>query len=167
VSKKYIYPLIDESPDKNQNKAPSTVLDSSSDQTKSARKTRYDKKTTLKFPVTDDENAQFRSLFKAYQQHIGPDLTMTSFLTMVFRYGLRHPNIINHGLVYKDTKIHKTLKPNQIEKELVSGKKGLTVMWKMRSDRKTTHRLMISMLHYLLNGGTLSNEGVQPFKPFK
>lgn len=132
---------------------------------KSVSKTRFDKTSTIKFPVSEAENAYFRYFWKVYKEQISAG-SITVFLTMLFRFGLRHQEVINHSIDYKDTKIYKTLKPNQLEKEMISGVYGLTIEWQLSSDRKTVHRIMLSVLQYLIDGGSLNYEEIQQFRPF-
>lgn len=151
-----------------------TSHDTSRNKKRKAYKTRKDKTTPLKFPVTEEQEASFRMFWLLYKDdwndiwkqdnRTGNDLTITAFLTMVYRFGIRHPELIIHDLPYQDTKIHKTVKLNQIEKDKLCGINGLTVQWKLRSNRKSLHRVMISILHYLQNGGLLIYEEVQPIR---
>lgn len=129
------------------------------------RETRFDKTVTMKFPVTEEENAQLRNLWLVYREPLKAS-SITVFLTMLLRFGLRHPDLIRSDIPYQNTKIHKTVKPNQIEKERISGVNGLTVQWQLPSDRKTVHRIIFSVLFYLRRGGTLRHEEVQPIRPY-
>jgi hypothetical protein len=129
------------------------------------RKTRFDKTESMKFPVTPGENAQFRHLWLVYRPHFKVN-SITVFLTQLLRYGLRHPEIIKHDIEYSNSSILKTVNPNQCEKDMICGINGLTIQWQLTSNRKTLHRIMISVLHYLRNGGTLNYEEVQQIRPY-
>jgi hypothetical protein len=130
------------------------------------RETRFDKTEAMKFPVTPEENAQFRQLWLVYKPHIKGATSITVFLTMLLRYGLRHPEIMDHDIPYENSHILKTVNPNQAEKELICGINGLTIEWQLTSNRKTLHRIMISVLRYLKRGGMLNHEEVQQIRPY-
>jgi len=83
------------------------------------RKTRFDKSAPMKFPVTDDENRQFRRLYQSLKNELEAK-SITDFFTMIVRFGLRHPEMLKKSSTYKNTETHKTVKPNQIEKELLT-----------------------------------------------
>lgn len=126
------------------------------------RKTRFDKTAPMKFPVTDDENRQFRRLYRRFKDELHA-ASITEFFTMIVRFGLRHPEMLSFSDSYKDTGTHKTVKPNQIEKELLV---DLSIEWNV-SERKTLHGVMFSVLRYIEKGGHLTHEKVQPFRPSK
>lgn len=126
------------------------------------RKTRFDKAAPMKFPVTDDENRQFRRLYQSLKNELQAD-SITQFFTMIVRFGLRHPEMLQISSTYKNTDTHKTVKPNQIEKELLN---SLSIEWNV-SERKTLHGVVFSVLRYIKKGGHLTVEKIQPFRPSK
>jgi hypothetical protein len=128
----------------------------------SDRKTRFDKTAPMKFPVTDDENRKFRRLYQSLKDELKAE-SITQFLTMIVRFGLRHPEMLRKPSIYKNTETHKTVKPNQIEKELLT---DLSIEWNI-SERKTLHGVVFSVLGYIEKGGDLSRAKVQPFRPVK
>ncbi|MEH6908241.1 hypothetical protein [Neobacillus drentensis] len=128
----------------------------------SDRKTRFDKSVPMKFPVTDDENRQFRRVYQSLKTELQAE-SITHFFTMLVRFGLRHPEMLGKPSTYKNTETHKTVKPNQIEKELLI---RLSIEWNL-SERKTLHGVVFSVLRYIEKGGHLTREKVQPFRPNK
>ncbi|MFP3471459.1 hypothetical protein R0J90_15570, partial [Micrococcus sp. SIMBA_144] len=78
-------------------------------------------------------------------------------------FGLRHPEILGPSDSYQNTDIKKTVKPNQIEKEMIE---DLAIAWNS-SERKALHGVIFSVLNYLDQGGELNIEKVQPFRPDK
>ncbi|MGD9678923.1 MAG: hypothetical protein AB7V16_11335 [Vulcanibacillus sp.] len=134
--------------------------------TEKPRNTRFDKTVSLKFPVSDLENAKFKRHYLLNKDSLNAS-SITNYLTMIFRYALKHHELINQNIVYKSSKIYKTIKINQVEKNMLSGAYGLTITWCSNSDRKTIHRMMISMLNYLDRGGQINVDEVQPIRPVK
>lgn len=126
------------------------------------RKTRFDKASPMKFPVTDDENRQFRRLYQSLKNELQAE-SITQFFTMLVRFGLRHHEMLRISSTYKNTQTHKTVKPNQIEKELLG---SLSIEWNV-SERKMLHGVVFSVLRYIEKGGHLTREKVQPFRPDK
>jgi hypothetical protein len=126
------------------------------------RKPRFDKVSSMKFPVTEGENRQFRRLYRDLKEQLKAE-TITEFFTMMVRFGLRHPEMLSFSDSYKDTGTHKTVKPNQIEKEKLV---DLSIDWNV-SERKALHGVMFSVLRYIEKGGDLTREKVQPFRPSK
>jgi hypothetical protein len=126
------------------------------------RKTRFDKAAPMKFPVTDDENRQFRRLYQSLKDELKAE-SITQFFTMLVRFGLRHPEMLRKSSTYKNRETHKTVKPNQIEKELLT---DLSIEWNV-SERKTLHGVVFSVLGYIEKGGHITREKVQPFRPVK
>jgi hypothetical protein len=133
------------------------------------RKIRYDKTTTMKFPLTESENALLTHYWLIYKKHwqerFKEELSITMFNTMLLRFAFKNPRFIKHDIEYKNTKLLKTVKLNQLEKEKIAGSHGLRVHWQLTSERKALHRIMLSMLYYLQNGGVLSYEDTKPSKP--
>jgi hypothetical protein len=155
---KPIAPLfIDEKKETTKNPSVTRPGHSSSD-----RKTRFDKSAPMKFPVTEDENRQFRRLYQSLKKELEAE-SITQFFTMLVRFGLRHPEMLAKFSTYKNTETHKTVKPNQIEKELLT---NLSIEWNV-SERKTLHGIVFSVLEYIEKGGHLTHEKVQPFRPSK
>lgn len=126
------------------------------------RKTRFDKAASMKFPVTEDENRQFRWIYQSLKTELQAE-SITHFFTMLVRFGLRHPELLGPSPTYKNTDTHKTVKPNQIEKELLT---HLSIEWNL-SERKTLHGVVFSVLRYIEKGGQLASEKIQPFRPSK
>lgn len=129
------------------------------------RKTRFDKKHTMRFPVTVEQNRTFLILYKMYKNDFKSD-SKTDFTTKLLSYGLRHKDIIqDYHYKYKDTKQYKTVKPNQVEYEMISGINGLQIKWGLTSERQALHRIMISVVNYMIKGGKISYEEIQPIRP--
>ncbi|MDT9027473.1 hypothetical protein [Rossellomorea yichunensis] len=126
------------------------------------RKTRFDKSAPMKFPVTDDENRQFRRLYQSLKNELSAE-SITQFFTMLVRFGLRHPEMLGKSSTYRNTETHKTVKPNQVEKELLT---NLSIEWNV-SERKALHGVVFSVLSYIEKGGHVTREKVQPFRPNK
>ncbi|NCT40015.1 hypothetical protein GTW56_30345 [Bacillus sp. EB93] len=141
---KPIAPLLID-PNKEPLKKPSNVHSKSSS---GDRKTRFDKSAPMKFPVTEDENRQFRRLYQSLKNELQAE-SITQFFTMLVRFGLRHPEILGKPSTYKNTETHKTVKPNQIEKGLLT---SLSIEWNV-SERKTLHGVVFSVLRYIEKGG--------------
>jgi hypothetical protein len=126
------------------------------------RKTRFDKTAAMKFPVTEDEHRQLRWIYQTLKTELQAE-SITHFFTMLVRFGLRHPDLLGAPSTYRNTNTHKTVKPNQIEKEMLT---RLSIQWNL-SERKTLHGVVFSVLRYIEKGGHLTHEKVQPFRPFK
>ncbi|QVY63968.1 hypothetical protein [Cytobacillus gottheilii] len=128
----------------------------------SLRKTRFDKTDPRKFPVSEQENILLKRMFKMRKDQLQAK-SITEFITMLLRFGLRHPELINDSLAYKDTGIYKTIKPNQLEK---TETEELAIRLNM-SERKVFYSIVFSVVLYMQKGGSLNNEEIQPFKPIK
>lgn len=127
------------------------------------RQTRFDKLSPRKFPVTKEEERMLRTLYLLYKVELKAN-SITEFLTMMLRFGLRHPDILKNDFDYSDTKIYKTVKPNQVELEKVSGLNGWKIDWGV-SERKALYHIIFSVYQYVQNGGRLGYEEVQPIRP--
>lgn len=121
---------------------------------------RWDKTHGMKFPINEEQERQLRILYK---RHLYQAKSITVFVTMMLRYGLRNPSVIREQ-DYKDTGIYKTAKPNQIEYSLIGGERGYAIEWGL-SERKALHRIVISVLSYMEAGGRIDHESIQPLKP--
>ncbi|WP_121614130.1 hypothetical protein [Mesobacillus foraminis] len=128
----------------------------------SDRRTRFDKAAPMKFPVTEDEHRQLRWTYQKLKKELQAE-SITHFFTMLLRFGLRHPDLLGPPPTYRNTETHKTVKPNQIEKEMLT---RLSIQWNL-SERKTLHGVIFSVLNYIEKGGRLFHEEVQPFRPSK
>jgi len=130
----------------------------------SARKTRYDKKAVMRFPVTEEQHKQLRTAFAKAKRAPGcaPE-SITEFLIMVVRFGLRHPEMLSLVDPYENGVNKKTVKPNQVEKGMIE---ELAIEWNV-SERRAVHGIVLSVLSYLSKGGVLKDEKVQPFRPVK
>lgn len=127
------------------------------------RKTRFDKTSPMKFPVTEEENIKLRRLFQSFSRNdkgIRP-ASITELFIMMVRFGLRHPEMLQPASEYQNTEIKKTVKPNQLEKQMIE---DLAIDWNV-SERRALHGIVFSVLGFLDKGGSLGNEKVQPFRP--
>lgn len=162
---KTIFPMMNELPKKEIKKTSNVNIYS---QPKvpvvQTRKTRFDKISPRKFPVTKEEERMLRTLYLLHKVDLKAN-SITEFLTMMLRFGLRNPDILKHDFEYKDTKIYKTVKPNQVELEQVSGLNGWMIIWGV-SERKALHHIVFSVYQYVQGGGRLRYEEVQPIKPY-
>jgi hypothetical protein len=129
---------------------------------KTTRKTRYDKLAPRKFPVTEEENKTLRRLYKRLRGELHAN-SITEFLTMLLRFGLSKPEMLHTFDSYKVTGIFKTIKPNQLEKDVLE---DLAIDWSS-SERKAIHGIIFSVLEYIEKGGHIKHEEVQSFKPIK
>ncbi len=130
----------------------------------SVRKTRYDKKAVMRFPVTEEQHKQLRTAFaKAKSEPGSAPESITEFLIMVVRFGLRHPEMLSPVDPYENGVNKKTVKPNQVEKSMIE---ELAIEWNV-SERRAVHGIVLSVLAYLSKGGVLKDEKVQPFRPVK
>ncbi|MFS8189528.1 hypothetical protein ACMG4J_22730 [Rossellomorea marisflavi] len=128
------------------------------------RKTRYDKKAVMRFPVTEEQHKQLRTAFAKAKREPGPSPeSITEFLIMVVRFGLRHPEMLSLVDPYENGVNKKTVKPNQVEKSMIE---ELAIDWNV-SERRAVHGIVLSVLNYLSKGGVLRDEKVQPFRPSK
>ncbi len=153
-----IAPLYFDEENNNPKSSPKPALTN----TERDRKTRFDKAAPMKFPVTEDEHRQLRWTYQTLKKELQPD-SITHFFTMLVRFGLRHPDLMGPPPTYRNTDTHKTVKPNQIEKEMLT---SLAIQWNL-SERKTLHGVVFSVLNYIQKGGRLTHEEVQPFRPSK
>lgn len=128
------------------------------------RKIRFDKTHTMRFPVTEEQEKSLRRAYILYKSQFNNE-SITSFITSLLRFGLRHQEL-HKEIDYKDTKKYKTVKPNQIEYEMISGVHGLAIEWGL-SERQALHRIVISVLIFLNEGGKLTDEEVQQIRPSK
>lgn len=158
MKEKSIAPIFFDTPIKKKN---STVLHQESKH----NKTRFDKTSPRKFPVSELENKELRRLYLFLKDELKAS-SLTDFLTMILRFGLRHPELLKSNFHYENTGIYKTVKPNQIEKELLSGRSGFAIEWGM-SERRALYQIIFSVLRYVKQGGKLEIEEVQPFRPLK
>ncbi|MBT2757966.1 hypothetical protein J7E71_19015 [Mesobacillus foraminis] len=126
------------------------------------RKTRFDKTAPMKFPVTEDEHRRLRWMYQTLKTEVKAE-SITHFFTMLVRFGFRHPDLLGPPSSYKNTDTHKTVKPNQVEKEMLT---RLSIQWNL-SERKTLYGVVFSVLSYIEKGGRLAHEEVQPFRPSK
>ena len=126
------------------------------------RSTRFDKTSPIKYPVTESESKLLRRLFIQYGGKVGAG-SITEFMTMLVRYGLRNRGVVREFDQYKDTGNYKTVKPNQLEKQLIV---DLAIDWDV-SERKTIRNIVLSVVEYLHKGGSLIYEEVQPIRPSK
>jgi hypothetical protein len=126
------------------------------------RKTRYDKLAPRKFPVTEEENKTLRRLYKSMRGELQAK-SITEFFNMLLRFGLSRPEMLHTFDSYKVTDIFKTVKPNQLEKDVLE---DLAIDWSA-SERKAIHGVIFSVLEYIEKGGHISYEEVQPFRPSK
>ncbi|WP_430508388.1 hypothetical protein [Rossellomorea marisflavi] len=129
------------------------------------RKTRYDKKSVMRFPVTEEQHKQLRTAYMKAKREPGgatPE-SITEFLIMVVRFGLHHPEMLSLVDPYENGVNKKTVKPNQVEKSMIE---ELAIDWNV-SERRAVHGIVLSVLGYLSKGGVLKNEKVQPFRPSK
>lgn len=129
---------------------------------KTGRSTRFDKTSPIKYPVTESESKLLRRLFIHYREKVGAG-SITEFMTMMVRYGLRNRGVVREFDEYKDTGTYKTVKPNQLEKQLIV---DLAIDWDV-SERKTIRNIVLSVVEYLHKGGSLIHEEVQPIRPSK
>jgi hypothetical protein len=132
----------------------------------SDRKTRFDKTTPLKFPVTEEDNIRLRKLFQSMKreetiERVHVPNSITEMFIMMVRFGLRHPEILKPSEEYQNTPIKKTVKPNQIEKRMIE---DIAIDWNI-SERRAVHGIVFSVLAYLSKGGDLSHEKVKPIRP--
>jgi hypothetical protein len=137
---------------------------------KADRKMRFDKKHPMRFPVTKEEAVSFTRFYKIdkeYLQGHRENLTITDYLSMMLRFGLRNQELIDHDILYKDTGEYRTVKPNQVEHDMIASPNGLALQWEIIYERRALHRIMISVLHYRQRGGRLVYEEVQPIRPTK
>jgi hypothetical protein len=134
-------------------------------QKSSNRKTRFDKTTSMKFPVSENENKEFRRLYSFLKEDLRA-ASITEFLTMILRFGLRHPELLKNHFNYANTGSYKTVKPNQIEKKLIAGGSGFAIEWGV-SERRALHNIMFSVLDYVKRGGRIKIEEVQPIRPIE
>ncbi|MFC5449075.1 hypothetical protein ACFPOG_12450 [Paenibacillus aestuarii] len=128
------------------------------------RSPRWDKCHGMKLPVTEEQDRLLRMFWKRYKETYEAT-SITVFITMMLRFGLRHPQLVKEQ-VYTDTGIYKTVKPNQIEYEKIGGEHGVAIEWTV-SERKALHRIIISVLKFLEAGGRLDHASVQPIRPSK
>ncbi|NMH67306.1 hypothetical protein HF072_00615 [Bacillus sp. RO3] len=127
------------------------------------RKVRFDKTSPMKFPVTEEENAKLRRLFKSFMRNdkgVRP-ASITELFIMLVRFGLRHPEMLQLAEEYQNTDTKKTVKPNQLEKRMIE---DLAIEWNV-SERRALHGIIFSVISYLDKGGSLVYEKVQPFRP--
>lgn len=130
---------------------------------KADRKKRFDEKHPRKFPVTKEDERVLKNLYLSKREEWEVD-SLTEFLTMMLRFGLRKPPHLLYEVDYKDTGIYKTVKPNRIEKELLSGINGLSIEWGI-SERQAIHRIVMNVLTYIQQGGEINHEKLQQIKP--
>jgi len=162
---KTIFPIMNELPKKESSKTSSVNIYSSSEaQVVQKRQTRFDKLSPRKFPVTKEEERMLRTLFLLHKAELKAT-SITEFLTMMLRFGLRNPNILKNDFDYSDTKVYKTVKPNQVELEEISGINGWKIIWGI-SERKALFHIIFSVYQYVQNGGKLRYEEVQPIRPY-
>lgn len=125
-------------------------------QPKKPRKIRSDKCHDIKFPVTNQQLAYFKMLYKQskpyYKQKRGKDLSQTKFNTLLLMYALERMINVNWNAEYEDTKRYLHVKPVEHYYEQIGGSHGLSTQ-KGLSDRKTTYYVMISALEEVRKGG--------------
>jgi hypothetical protein len=129
------------------------------------RKTRFDKTSPMKFPVTEEENIKLRRLFQSFNRNdkgVRPE-SITELFAMIVRFGLRHQEMLRPADQYQNTEIKKTMKPNQLEKQMIE---DLAIEWNV-SERRALHGIVFSVVSYLDKGGRLDHEKVQPFRPIE
>ncbi|MDX8367159.1 hypothetical protein [Cytobacillus sp. IB215665] len=130
--------------------------------TSTQRRTRFDKVAVMKFPVTEEQHVQLRRQYQFLKNRIDAG-SITEFLTKLLRFGLKHPELIRRSIPYKNTGTYKTVKPNQIEKDMIT---DLSIEWGL-SERQALQRVMVSVIGYLQRGGQIKNEEIQPYRPSK
>lgn len=144
---------------------PSTKSSNNKSINTTKRQTRFDKTYPRKFPVSEEQNKLLRRLYILHRGNL-ESTSITNFLTMLLRYGIKHREVINHQIEYENTNIYKTVKPNKVEKEIISGPQGLAIDWNV-SERKAIHLIIISVAYFLDNGGIINHEEVQRTRPIK
>lgn len=164
MNNKTIFPIMNDLPKKEIKKISNVNIYSKTKVPVQTRQTRFDKLSPRKFPVTKEEERMLRTLYLLHKVELKAN-SITEFLTMMIRFGLRHPDILKHDFEYTDTKLYKTVKPNQVELEKVSGIKGWMIDWGV-SERKALHHIVFSVCQYIQGGGRLGYEEVQPIKPY-
>lgn len=129
------------------------------------RKIRFDKLHPRKFAVTYEQNRVLTNLFLANKQKWKAK-SITEFLTMLLRIGLRRPDLVNKDILYvTKTPFYKTVKPNTYEKEILSGIDGLSIKFALFNERATIHRCILNIVDYIQRGGIVRYEEIQPLKP--
>lgn len=130
-------------------------------------KTRWDKTHSMKFPVTMKQEMEIRKLWKRHKSTLevihDRDISLTKFNTMLLRFGLRNKDIVREHL-YENTGTYKTVKPNQVEYELIGGIEGMAINLGV-SERRALTYIMLSVLEYMSSGGQLNYESLEPIKP--
>lgn len=123
------------------------------------RKTRSDKTHNIKFPVTEIERMQLRSLCqqvkRAFAQQGRKPLEQTQFNTLLLKYGLDNQHILTWDWPYRDspTRMHTNILETQYERE-IGGPHGLAVR-KGLSDRKVAYMTIMSVLEWLKGDGNI------------
>lgn len=113
------------------------------------RKTRNDKKHAVRIPVYGEVHFKFRHSYKLFKYHFpNMDITQTDYNTLLFRYALKHREIINWDMPYKGSEVYMTLKPLETEYEAIGGLNGLALV-KGISERRAAYMATVSALLYI------------------
>jgi len=133
--------------------------------TKKVRKTRWDKKQNIKFPVNQElqrELKRGRKRCLVFHPSYRDELTQTKFNSQLLIFALDNPSIVQWNLQYKDTPTYMHCMVTQPVFEEINGIYGLCDEHNL-SIRKCTFMLVISALNHLERKGDY-NEIIQQIK---
>jgi hypothetical protein len=135
--------------------------------TKTKRSVRSDKGHSVKFPVSLQQQIEFKSSLWRFKYYF-PDVRIqqTKYNTLLLWYALDHLHIVDWDLEYiGNSKHHMTTKLPEYRFSEIGGLHGLSIE-KGLSDRKTVYKMTISALQYIEKGGYY-NEILQQITAFK
>jgi hypothetical protein len=124
------------------------------------KNTRSDKGKNVKFPVTYEQQIQFKQSFqkfrRVYEKEIKtyyPKIGQCKYNTLLIVYALDHLEIVEWNLEYSDkNKYFRTSIPHSRHSNEIAGPYGLSVRKNM-SERKAVYMLAIAGLKTIEQGG--------------
>ncbi|MFP7442636.1 MULTISPECIES: hypothetical protein [Bacillus] len=126
---------------------------------KQPRAVRSDRQHNIKFPITSIVQMKLRSHCKQGNRHLKfqgkAEITQTKFNTLLLRYGLQHPHLLQWTHEYTDTKTY--MHTNLLENEYIhsiGGPHGIAIQ-KNLSDRKVVFQIIFSVLKWMEGEGSL------------
>lgn len=123
------------------------------------RATRKDKTHNIKFPVSSSVvqmklRSHAKQLSRLKQKQGKEPISQTKFNTLLLKYGLEHPHLIDWEIEYLDSKVYMHTNILETEYSEIGGPHGLSIR-KNASDRKVVYLIVHSVLKWLEGEGRI------------